>query len=98
MEVAFGIHIEKRRIKILIGGVVHTQHERGHGRLVRDNIASQSHIDLAASAADNPVASPASVDEPDVQIGEAAYDVGVNESNVGASLGDAVSVEDNAIV
>ena len=84
MQVTFGIHIKKSSIKILIGSVVHTQHECGHGRLVRDNIPRQSLVDLAASAADNPVSSPARVDEPDVQIGKAGYDVSLNESNVAA--------------
>ena len=72
MLVAFRVHVKKRCVKVLVGRVVHPQHERSDSWLVADHIARQSLIDLAV-AADNPVSSPTGIDEANVQIWKARY-------------------------
>src|SRR3954469_1603682 len=97
MLVALAIGIENGLVKSTVRAIVHPQHNRHHGRAVREDVALQSLIDRSAAATGDPIAAPSGMNKLHVHLRKAGYDVGFGESRIQPLIGNAVAVEHNPV-
>ena len=94
---ALGEFVEEGRVVGAVAAVVHAQHGGEHGGPVVEHVALEPGFQVAASAASDAVATPTGVRKAYRHFGKARDHKGFDEGGVEALVGDAVTVENDAV-
>ena len=70
VPVAVGVDTEDLVVEGAVPAIVHPEHDGDNGGLIGDDVAREPYIDAAAAAASDPIATPAGMDEGDVESAE----------------------------
>ena len=97
MLITLGVHVENLLIEGTITGIVHAQHHGDHRWLVGEDVAFQPVVNGASAATGDPVATPARMNERDIQCGKPRDNVGFDECGIKPLVCDTVSIKDDPV-
>jgi hypothetical protein len=95
--VAGAVGAENLGIEGAIAAVVHSEHDRNHGRPVDDHVTIQTEFRGATSPTGHAVSAPSRMDEVHLHLWKARENKGLCEGGVQALICDAVAVKDNPV-